>query len=94
MARLLRPLVHAEQPLVVDVEALHRMVELEATQPEVTGGLARDVVEVGVVGVQRAERDRLREPGRLRGQPLIQRSRHAGLVGIGEEAEATHPAGS
>ena len=74
MALRLRPLVDREQPLVVHVESLDRVVELEAPEPEVTGGLARDRVEVGVVRVQRAQRDRSRQPRGLLGEPPVQRA--------------------
>jgi hypothetical protein len=88
----LAPLVHGKEPRVVDGKALNRKVELEATEPQVVDGVGRDVRKIGIVGVQGPEGHRLRVAGSRLGHPLVERPGDAGLVRVGEEAEALDPA--
>ena len=83
-------LVDRKEPRVVGPEALHRAVELEAGELEVVERLARDLDHVGVVGMERAQRDGLGQAPCGLGDPAVEVPRHPGLVGVAEEAEPLH----
>ena len=57
-------------------------------------GLVRDLDDVGVLRVERAQRNGAGQVPRRLGDPAVEVPRHAGLVGVAEEAEPLHPVGA